>query len=162
LFTSDENREFAALYAMDLQAKKSAPVVKPDWDVEGAGFSHAWKYFFTLVNADGQVKLEVKDTQTKETIALPAPPPGGAWVPLGSSPTDRYLVVRLQGDGAPAAPYLIDMSAKTARRLIDPLPASLQSRKMAVAELVHIPSFDGRKVPAFLYKPAGAGPFPTV
>jgi dipeptidyl aminopeptidase/acylaminoacyl peptidase len=33
---------------------------------------------------------------------------------------------------------------------------------MTVAEIVHIPSFDGRKVPAFLYKPAGDGPFPAV
>src|SRR5207237_9361427 len=71
-------------------------------------------------------------------------------------------MVRLQGDGARAAPYVIDLAAKSARQVIDPLPASLQKRKMAVGELVHIPSFDGRKVPAFLYKPAGAGPFPSV
>jgi len=161
-YTSDEGREFAALYAMSLETRKSEPVAQPEWDVEGAGFSHAWKYFFTVVNADGQLKVEVKDAQTKESIALPAPPPGGAWVPLGSSPTDRYLVVRLQTDGAPAAPYVIDVQEKSARRVVDPLPPSLQSRKMAVGELVHIPSFDGRKVPAFLYKPAGAGPFPTV
>jgi dipeptidyl aminopeptidase/acylaminoacyl peptidase len=42
------------------------------------------------------------------------------------------------------------------------LPPTLQDRKMAVAEIVHVPSFDGKKVPAFLYKPEGAGPFPAV
>jgi dipeptidyl aminopeptidase/acylaminoacyl peptidase len=31
-----------------------------------------------------------------------------------------------------------------------------------VAESVSIPSFDGRKVPAFLYRPEGAGPHPAV
>jgi dipeptidyl aminopeptidase/acylaminoacyl peptidase len=33
---------------------------------------------------------------------------------------------------------------------------------MAVGEIVHIPSFDGRAVPAFLLKPPGAGPFPAI
>jgi dipeptidyl aminopeptidase/acylaminoacyl peptidase len=32
----------------------------------------------------------------------------------------------------------------------------------APGELVHIPSFDGKKVPAFVYKPEGDGPFPAI
>ncbi|HZS40599.1 MAG TPA: S9 family peptidase [Polyangia bacterium] len=161
-YTTDEGREFTALYALDLARHASKPVLQPDWDVEGAGFSHAWKYFFAVVNADGQTKLEWTDAPGGKAVALPPPPPGGAWVPLTSSPTDRYLGVRLQGDGAPAAPYVIDLQSGSARRLIDPLPASLRSRKMIVGEVVHIPSFDGKTVPALLYKPEGAGRFPAV
>ena len=33
-YTSDENREFAALYAMNLGTKASKPVAQPDWDVD--------------------------------------------------------------------------------------------------------------------------------
>ena len=33
---------------------------------------------------------------------------------------------------------------------------------MIVGQVVHIPSFDGKIVPAFLYKPEGAGPFPAI
>jgi len=54
------------------------------------------------------------------------------------------------------------MQNGSARKLVEMLPPTLQDRKMAVAEIVHVPSFDGKKVPAFLYKPEGAGPFPAV
>jgi dipeptidyl aminopeptidase/acylaminoacyl peptidase len=161
-YTSDEGREFTGLYAMDLASRSSKPVAQPDWDVEGGIFSKAWKYFFVATNADGQVKLEVEEAASGKRVELPAPPPGGAWVPLASSRTDRYVGVRLQGDGAPATPYVIDLQRKSVRKLIETLPLSLRDRKMAIGELVHIASFDGRKVPAFLYKPEGAGPFPAV
>jgi dipeptidyl aminopeptidase/acylaminoacyl peptidase len=161
-YTSNADREFNALFAMDLATHASKPVAQPDWDVEEAGFTHAWKYFFYGVNADGSHKLEVKDAQTMKPVTLPAPPAGGAWVPLGASRTDRYLGARVQGDGAPTAPYVLDLQAGTARRIIDPLPSTLREHKMIVGELVHVPSFDGKTVPAFLYKPEGAGPFPAV
>ncbi len=161
-YTSDEGREFAGLYAMNLGTKQSKPVAQPDWDVTGAGFSHAFKYFYTDTNVDGQQQLELKDAKTMKPVSLPAPPPGGAWVPLDTSETDRYFGVRLQSDAAPATPYVIDMKTGDAHKVVDPLPASLRNREMAVGEIVHIPSFDGKQVPAFLYKPSGAGPFPAV
>jgi dipeptidyl aminopeptidase/acylaminoacyl peptidase len=161
-YTSNGDREFTALYSMDLATRASKPIAEPSWDVEEAGFSHAWKYFFYGVNADGQKQLTLENAQTHKPVALPAPPQGGAWVPLASSPSDRYLGVRLQGDGAPATPYVIDLSTGAAHKVVDPLPPTLRERKMAVGEIVHIPSFDGKTVPAFLYKPEGAGPFPAV
>jgi dipeptidyl aminopeptidase/acylaminoacyl peptidase len=83
-------------------------------------------------------------------------------VPLTTSNSDRYLGVRLQSDTSPAAPYVIDMMEGTARKVIEPLPPTLASRPMAVGEVVHIPSFDGKEVPALLYRPQGPGPFPAV
>ena len=161
-YTSDEGREFAALYSMDLKSLKSKPVVQPDWDVEDAGFTSAWKYFFVTTNVDGQIQLAVEDAKTKAKVALPDPPAGCTWVPITSSKSDKFLGVRLQGDSTPSAPYVIDVAAKTARKVIEPLPATLADRKMAVGQLVRIPSFDGKPVPAFLYKPEGAGPFPAL
>jgi len=161
-YQSDEGREFGGLYAMDLATHRTRIVAQPDWDVEASGFSHGWKYFYRVTNIDGQSQLEVEEAGTRKQVALPAPPPGGTWVPLASSRTDRYLGVRLQGDAQPPTPYILDLRTGTAHEVIDPLPATLKNRKMAVGELVHVPSFDGKRVPAFLYKPAGAGPFPAV
>ena len=161
-FTSDEGREFAALSSMDLATRVPKPLARPDWDVEEAGFTRGAKYFFYGVNADGQHQLQFEDARTSKPVTLPLSPSGGSWVLLTASRTDRYLGVRLQGDGAPTAPYLIDLQAGSVRKLIEPLPPTLRERKMAVGTIVHIPSFDGRKVPAFLYRPEGAGPFPAV
>jgi dipeptidyl aminopeptidase/acylaminoacyl peptidase len=128
--------------------------------VEGAGFSHTFKYFYTLVNADGQVQLTLKEGD--KPVTLPAAPPGGNWVPLAWSKSDRYVGVRLQSDAAPLTLYIVDLKSGQAHRVLDPLPPSLQARKMVVGELVHIPTFDAQKVPAFVYKPEGAGPFPAI
>lgn len=159
---TDEGREFAALYAMDLKSLARKPVAQPNWDVEQSGFTRGFKYFYVTTNEDGRIKLDVEDAKTKAKIALPAPPAGCAWVPLTSSKTDRYLGVRLQGDTTPAAPYVIDLQKSTARKVIEPLPATLADRKMAVGESVRIKSFDDKEVPAFLYKPEGPGPFPAI
>jgi dipeptidyl aminopeptidase/acylaminoacyl peptidase len=161
-YTSDEGGEFSALYQMNLARGTSTALAKSDWDVEDGGFSRGWKYFYTVANVDGQFQLTITDARHEKTIVLPAPPPGGAWVPITSSRTDRYLGVRLQGDGAPATPYIIDMQAKTATPVLEMLPESLRARKMAIGEVVHVPSFDGRKVPGFLYRAEGSGPFPAI
>ncbi len=165
-YTSNEGREFPALLSMDLSVDSathaSKAVARSAWDVEDAGFTRGWKYFYYTVNADGQLALEIRDAQTAASLNLPKPPPGGAWVPLTSSRSDRYLGVRLQGDGAPATPYVIDLQTGTARRLLDPLPPTLRDRKMIVGQVVHIPSFDKHQVPAFLYQPEGPRPFPAI
>jgi dipeptidyl aminopeptidase/acylaminoacyl peptidase len=161
-YTSDAGREFTALYAMNLANQGTKPVAAPPWDVEDAGFTHAFKYFYTATNVDGTTQLELTNATSGAKVTLPAPPPGSAWAPLTSSRSDRYLGVRLQGDGSPTAPYVLDLEKQTARKLIEPLPASLAERKMVVGESVRIPSFDGKPVPALVYKPQGSGPFPAV
>ncbi|MBC7975458.1 MAG: S9 family peptidase [Myxococcales bacterium] len=161
-FTSDEGREFAGLLAMNLGDRVAKPVAQPEWDVDIAEFSQGGRYFYVVTNADGQPQLEFRDAKSRAPVALPAPPPGGAWVPLVSSPRDRYIGVRLQSDATPATPYIIEVATGTARKIVDPLPEALRNREMVVGEIVHIPSFDGKPVPAFVYKPPGAGPFPAI
>ncbi len=161
-FTSDEGREFAGLMAMNLGDRAVKPVAQPEWDVDSAQFSQGGRYFYVVTNADGQPQLDLRDARSRSAVALPAPPAGGAWVPLATSPHDRYIGVRLQSDAVPATPYLIEVATGTARKIVDPLPEALRSREMAVGEIVHIPSFDGKPVPAFLLKPPGAGPFPAI
>jgi dipeptidyl aminopeptidase/acylaminoacyl peptidase len=161
-FTSDEGREFAGLMAMNLGDRTVKPVAQPEWDVDTARFSQGGRYFYVVTNADGTPQLEFRDARSRRTVALPAPPPGGVWVPLATSPRDRYVGVRLQSDATPATPYVIEVATGTARKIIDPLPDALRNREMVVGELVHIPSFDGKPVPAFVFKPSGSGPFPAI
>src|SRR6266545_6393871 len=81
-YVTDEKREFFGLHALDLASGKSTMVAQPEGDVEGGGFSHTWKYVLFTVNADGQDQVELRDARTQKAQPLPAPPPGGAWVPL--------------------------------------------------------------------------------
>ncbi|MFT3767355.1 MAG: S9 family peptidase [Minicystis sp.] len=161
-YTTDEGREFTALHAMDLGKKTSRVVLAPEADVEGAGFSYTHRYFWTESNVDGSPKLAVTEVKTGKEIALPAAPGGGSWSPLDFSKSDRYLTVTLRTDNAPRTPFVLDLKEGRVVTIADPLPETLRNHPMSRSESVRIPSFDGKNVPAFLYKPAGAGPFPAV
>lgn len=162
LYTSDAAGEFTGLYAMDLAKKTSKPIAQPAWDVEGAGFSHTFRYTWHETNVDGSPKLVVTDAKSGKEIALPAPPAGSAWSAVEFSKSDRYLTASLRNDTTPRTPYILDLQENKAIRVADPLPAALEGRAMVMGETARIPSFDNHKVPAFVYKPAGDGPFPAV
>ena len=161
-FLSDEGREFTSLRALDLKTKKAEPLLEAEWDVEGADFSKTWKYFLTTTNVDGLPQVALGDAKSKAGVKLPDPPGGGVFEPLTFSWRDRYIAAVHVTDSTPGGIYIIDLEKNEAKKIVDPLPASLASRTMTQAESVRVPSFDGRKVPAFVYRPKGTGPFPAV
>jgi dipeptidyl aminopeptidase/acylaminoacyl peptidase len=165
LVTSDEGGEFAALQAIDLATKKrTTALANQRWDVEGADVSPTGKYRVTEVNENGLPKVTLTKTgKGAEAVTLPpAPGKGSAWRVLGFSERDRYVGLTLVSDTLPATTYVHDLQKGTLVRLVDPMPAILAGRAMVAGESVEIPSFDGRKVPAFLYRPEGPGPFPAL
>jgi len=153
LFTSDQEGEYTALYSLDLAARHASPVAQQPWDVDLAAESLRHRYRYVAVNADGTERLSVQDLQSGKVVALPEPPFAGGWTPSDFSPGERYLGVFLRSDAAPNTPYALDLESGAAIKLDEPLPSSLRSRAMAVAQSVRIPSFDGKEVPAFVYRP---------
>ncbi len=160
--TSDEGGEFTALFTVDLASKRRTLAVKDSWDVEAAGHSKAYTYFFVATNEDGATKIALREAASGRPVALPPPPGKARWLPVQFSKTDRYLGVQLSGDDAPASIYVVDVAAQTATPVAEVLPPSLRGRPMVASESVRIKSFDGREVPAFLYRPSGPGPFPAI
>ena len=143
--------------------------------VEASDRSASGKYTFVTANVDGAPELTLTETGAdgkSKPVALPAPPPGGAWdaidstrsgsYVLGFSRSERYLGVVLRGDTAPAVPYVIDLQEGRATPVADPMPPALRGRPMIGGKSVRVPSFDGELVPAFVYAPPGPGPFPAV
>jgi dipeptidyl aminopeptidase/acylaminoacyl peptidase len=153
LFTSDQEGEYTGLYSMDLATKRASPLAQQPWDVDSAAESLRHRYRYVAVNADGTNRLSVQDLQSGKAVALPEAPFGGGWFPSDFSPGERYLGVFLRSDVTPSTPYALDLATGEARKLDEPLPPSLRGRKMAVAESVRISSFDGKPVPAFVYRP---------
>lgn len=160
LVTSDEGGEFSALYALELTPsaqgeRKRELLLQESWDVDGAGISRTGRYGYTIVNADGEPKVALRETATQKAVALPSPGVPGTLVPLAFSKNDRYLAARLSSDAAPTTLYVVDLEKGTAKALMDPMPPSLRGRRAITGRSVRIPSFDGKPVPAFLYLPEG-------
>ncbi|HEU4411905.1 MAG TPA: S9 family peptidase [Polyangiaceae bacterium] len=160
--TSDEGGEFTELFSVDVASKKRKLNVKDPWDVEAARHSKAFKYFYVATNEDGATKLAIREVASNRPVPLPDAPGRGAWVPVQFSKTDRYLGAALVGDESPTTIYVVDLGAQSAAPLAEVLPPSLRGRPMVASESVRIKSFDGRDVPAFLYRPSGPGPFPAI
>jgi dipeptidyl aminopeptidase/acylaminoacyl peptidase len=159
---SDQGGEFRELFTLDLATKKRQSALKESWDVDGASFSETYKYFLTSTNEDGTPKVVATDTTTKKAIKLPDPGNKAVYTPLAFSRTDRYLAAALVSDQSPSSVQVIDMTTLTAKPIGNVLPPSLQQQAMIAGESVKVPSFDGRSVPAFLYKPTTPGPHPAI
>jgi dipeptidyl aminopeptidase/acylaminoacyl peptidase len=172
LLTSDDKGEYRALYALDLATGKKKIEREGTWDVAWSADARSGKYRYTTVNADGAQQLSIVEVKTGKKLALPAPPAGLAWDAidhtrsgdfiLGFSKTERYLGVVARGDTSPPVPYVVDLKKGTARAVAEALPATLAGHPMVTATSIRIPAADGKAIPAFLYAPPGAGPFPAI
>ena len=160
--TSDEDGEFTLLYAAALPGGKRTKVLAEKWDVDAVDVSKTGKYLVTEVNENGVPKLVISE-KGKPVALPPVPAKAGAWKAVSFSNSDRYFGVTLVSDTSPSSSYVIDLKSGTVTALTDPLPESLRGRTMVAGEAVEIPSFDGKKVPAFLYRPTGVvGPVPAI
>lgn len=78
--------------------------------------------------------------------------------------TQRRFVVTAWSDRQPPVHFLFDREADDAKALtlIGATRPWIDERRMAVQDFVRLPSRDGSSIPAYLTKPAGKGPWPTV
>lgn len=150
---SDKDSEFSYLTKYDRATKEWETVLEADWDVTRAGFSHNNKYFFTSINEGGLSKVEITEVQTGDKLLLPPLPPAEI-IPVGFSRSERYLRIVVNADNIPGDQYLYDIQDNELIKLTDLFDNSeLTSEMLVESELIHYASFDGKQIPAFIYKP---------
>jgi dipeptidyl aminopeptidase/acylaminoacyl peptidase len=150
---SDKDSEFTYLTTYNTKTEKWETVLEADWDVTNAGFSHNNTYFFTSINEDGLTKVEIKIVKTGEKLLLPPLPPAEI-IPVGFSRSERYLRIVVNADNIPGDQYLFDIEKNELIKLTNLFDNSeLTSEMLVNSELIHYESFDGKKIPAFIYKP---------
>ena len=153
---SDEGGEFHALRLRSLTGETTT-VDAPGWDVEGVVGSRDASTLAWLVNEGGVSRLRVRRD--------------GVDVPVPDLPAGRVLALDLSADGTRAAVLvctatrptdlvLVDVEAGTAAYLTDSRPPALLATPVVRPEPITYPTHDGLAVPAWLYRPAGEGPFP--
>jgi dipeptidyl aminopeptidase/acylaminoacyl peptidase len=159
-YTSTEDREFAALREIDLHGGKSRSVLVDQWDVERGEVSAGGRYFFTVTNAGGSPSVVIREARSGKPLHLRAPDTG-SFVPVSFSRSDRYLFATRVAETAPESLYVFDLRSGAAEQVVPVMPDAAFP-PMAPGRTVEIKSFDGVAVPAILYQPPGAGPFPAI
>lgn len=158
---SNVGREFLGVGIYDLATKSFRWDITPDWDVEQLAISDAGCMLVWVVNEDGRSVVHARDTATGVEISLPEIPLGVIST-LAVAPDGGSIAILLSRPHHPAEIFIIDLAKNETRQITDGMLGGIDESSLIEPELIHYPTFDGKQIPAWLYKPKGEGPFPVL
>ncbi|MGO9572516.1 MAG: S9 family peptidase [Desulfomonilaceae bacterium] len=151
-YLTDEGREFTYLKRYDLQSGNSETVLKADWDIEFAHFSHSGRYMVVGINNDARTEIRIYDTSTNQLVHLPEPPQGQI-TSVSISKAEKLMSFYVNGATSPNNLYVYDFETRRYSRLTNTLNPEINPEDLVPSQQVHYRSFDGLEIPAILYKP---------
>ena len=153
-FLTDEGGEFAYLARYDPATGQRRDVLKPDWDVGGAGFSKTGKFLSVSINNDARTELRVFETATMQPVALPAMADANITGVLFSR-DERRLAFYVNDSRTPSDLFVADLGGEP-RRLTSSLSSRIDRTHLVNARVVRFKSLDGVEIPGILYQPHSA------
>jgi dipeptidyl aminopeptidase/acylaminoacyl peptidase len=158
---SNQDREFTALIHLDLATLDRTVLAGPDWDIEALALAPAGDWLAYSVNEDGYSRLVFRELATGREHPVNGAPPGVASAPQWS-PDGTRLAFALNGPQNPSTIWIADRDGQA--KLATPTgPAQGELPPFVAPETIRFPTFDGRSIPAFWYRPPGnVGPAPVV
>lgn len=152
--TSDKGSEFRRLVRIDLGSKaEEAFTADIPWDVEDVEVSPDGKTVAFLTNEAGVGVLRLLDATSGKLKSTPPLPPGTVsgllWHPSG-----KELAFHLSSAKHPRDVFSLDVGSGKVERWTESETGGLDTAAFPEAELVKWPSFDGREISGFLYRPA--------
>ena len=152
---TDRGAEHNFLEAIDLGTGGREPVIKHGWDVEHADLSADRRRLGYTINEDGYTRFHLQDLETGRELPFPSMPKG-VCSQYAVSPDGR-LVAALIGTGTRVFDvYVADVDAGTVVRVTENFLGGIPESELVEPDLVHFETFDGKHVPAWLYRPIGA------
>ena len=155
LATSDLDSEFLHLVRLGLSGGKPAPLPGTaglKWDVESFDLSDDGSLLAFAVNEDGFSRLRFLDLRTGKALPSPEMPEGVMTRPRFRRGSHE-VAFALNWARATRDVYSYDPDTRRLDRWTASEAGGLNTAAFAVPELVHFKSFDGRTIPAFLYRP---------
>ena len=154
---NDLDSEFLRIVRIDVDdsGKPGKPVVVSGdipWDVEDFDLSDDGSLLAFLSNEDGFSKVHILDLKTGREAPAPELPAGDA-NGLQFRPGSHEIAFSISWARSPSDVYSYDADSRKLERWTASEAGGLNTASFAVPELVHYSSFDGRKIPAFVYRP---------
>jgi len=165
---TDLDSDRANLMRFDLVTGEWETVIAPLYEVEYFALAPDGRHIAFTLNQEGYSRLELLDL--RDGVARPGPAlPNGV---LGYS--DERIAIAADSQ-ALAFSYMTPTSTgnifvwawaemgQSARQMTAMTQGGIPHRAFAASELIRYPTFDGRAIPAWFYRPAtAAGPAPVV
>jgi dipeptidyl aminopeptidase/acylaminoacyl peptidase len=152
--TTDNESEFQRLAYIDLATKKYTYLTdRIHWDVEGFEVSPDGAMIAFTSNEDGLGVLHLLDTKTGKE--KPAPKfPAGLVFGLTWHPNSRDLAFGLTQSRDVTDAYSLDVTTGKVDRWTRSETGGINPTTFPEAQLIHWPTFDGKSISGFYFKPA--------
>ena len=156
---SNHGREFVALVQLDLETGDRRTVYEDDWDVEHFRLSPDGRRVALSVNVDGASRAVLVDASgAGDPVVLDVP--SGVIDQFTWSPDGRSVAFGLSTAEDPSR--ILQASLDGAVRVVADAGDDRGRPRTVAPELIRYPTWDGREIPAFFFRPDGAGPFPVL
>lgn len=155
---SDADSDFLSLVRIDATTGERTPLlpVAPAWDIESFAISADEKTLAYVLNEDGFSRLHLLDLATRQPLPLP-PLPGTILSNLQWHPQLREIGFTLSGASSPTDAW--SLAADTGKLTRWTTRKANPTLSFVEPELIQVPSFDGLKISALVYRP-DPGKFP--
>ena len=150
---TDKDSEFQRLAYFDLATKQITYLTAHiKWDVDEIELSPDGRLIAFVTNEDGVGRLRLLDTRTRKELPAPKLPvgiPGGLrWHENGRDLGFTFVSARTTADV-----YSLDARTLRLERWTESETGGINTAVLPEPELVRWPSFDGRQISGFLYRP---------
>jgi dipeptidyl aminopeptidase/acylaminoacyl peptidase len=163
-FTTDLDSEFRRLARYDLSTKQTTPLTTPiPWDIDEFDLSDDGRTIVFVANEDGIDRLHILDIESGQERPAPKLPVGqisGLKFRRGA----REFGFTLETARSTPDAYSYDLGSGQLFRWTESELGGLDPETFAEPEMIHYSSFDGREIPAFVYKPGARfkAPYPVL
>jgi acetyl esterase/lipase len=136
------------------------------WDVEVFALSRDRKRAAFTTNESGTSQLYLMDAQSHDYRRVEALPKGQV-SSMDFSHDGRSLAITISSAASPDDVYTLSLGRRTLEygtvtRWTFSEVGGLDASRFVTPSLIEARSFDGRMIPALVYKPRGKGPFPVI
>jgi dipeptidyl aminopeptidase/acylaminoacyl peptidase len=151
--TTDKDSEFLRLAHLDLSSGTIEPMTKDiPWDIEGFEVSHDGRMLAFVSNEAGLSRLYLLDLSTRR-YQLVKDAPAGVIGGLKWRRGARELGFTVGSARAGADVFALNADDGRVTRWTESELGGLVSSELSEGKLVRWPSFDGREITGFLYRP---------
>lgn len=166
-FITNQYGEFNQLAYYNIATSEVTVISKEiSWDVDGFSISEDSKKAAFVVNENGYSSLYLLNPKSfafKKVTSLPI----GLIGSMQFSKDNRSLGLTLNTYQSPSDTYVLDLQYNSLRygkltRWTYSEVGGLDTSKFVEPELIHYESFDGRKIPAFIYAKKTGSPQPVI
>jgi dipeptidyl aminopeptidase/acylaminoacyl peptidase len=155
-YTTDKGSEFSYLMRYDLATGQRTEVLRPEWDIAGASFTHDGRYFVVAINNDARTEVRFFESEGMRPLALPAMPDADI-TGVRFSRDSKQMAFYAEASG-PRNLFVRNMASGEVRQLTRALNPAIDPAHLVEGRVVRFKSYDGVEIPGILYKPHRASP----